>query len=199
MKNRPGWLALLLVLSCVLLRLLGNLRPGLLPGFTPCVAFAFVAAAYLPHRWSWLLGVAAILLSELAFLKWNFFSEGRFFSVMPLLTLGFYALLGGAGVLLPRRPSLPVLFGGPLLASFLFYLMANTFSWLTPSAEFTYPQNFTGWFQANTTGWPGYPPTWLFLRNSLAADLFFTAVLIAIFDPARLQPALAAAARRAKA
>jgi hypothetical protein len=199
MKDRPVLLALLLVVGCALLRLLDNLRPGLLPGLTPCVALAFVGAAYLPHRWSWLLGVGAILLSELAFLKWNFLSEGRFFSPMPLLTLGFYALLGGAGVLLLRRPSLPALFGGPLLASLLFYLMANTFSWLTPSPEFIYPQNFAGWLQANTTGWPGYPPTWLFLRNGLAADLFFTAVLIAIFDPARLMPASAAAARRTKA
>jgi hypothetical protein len=192
MKDRPVVLALLLVVGCAMLRLLGNLHPEILPGFTPCVALAFVGAAYLPHRWSWLVGVGAILLSELAFLKWNFFSEGHFFSVMPLFTIGFYALLGLAGILLPRRPALALLFGGPLLGSVLFYILGNTFSWLdTSSPSFTYPQNFAGWIQANTTGWPGYPPAWTFLRNSLVADLLFTTVLIAIFDPARLTPSTA--------
>jgi hypothetical protein len=202
MKNRlaPGLLALLLVLGCALLRLLGNLRPDLLPGFTPCVALAFVGAAYLPRRWSWLLGAAAILLSELAFLRWNFLSEGRWLSPMVLISLGFYLLMGGLGILLPRRPSLGLLFGGPLAGSLLFYLATNTFSWWSSSAGsplYAYPQNWAGWVQANTTGWPGYPPTWLFLRNGLLADLLFTAALIAIFDPTRL--ALAAGPRKAGA
>jgi hypothetical protein len=36
--------------------------------------------------------------------------------------------------------------------------------------------------QANTTGLPGYPPAWLFLRNGVAGDLFFAAVLLLAFD-----------------
>lgn len=189
MKNRigPGLLALLLVLGCALLRLLGNLHPAVLPGFTPCVALAFVGAAYLPHRWSWLVGVAAILVSELAFLHWNFQSEGRWFSPMILASLGFYGLMGGLGVLLPRRPALALLFGGPLAGSILFYVAANTLSWWASAGSplYVYPQNFAGWIQANTTGWPGYVPTWTFLRNGLLGDLLFTAILIGIFDPSR--------------
>lgn len=68
-------------------------------------------------------------------------------------------------------------------------MLANTLSWWAGSGGSTlyvYPQNFAGWIQANTTGWPGYVPTWVFLRNALAGDLIFTAVLLMIFDPSRL-------------
>jgi hypothetical protein len=184
-----GPLAFLLVLGCALLRIAANLRPDLMPNFTPCVALAFIAAVYLPHRWSWLLGLAAVALSEAAFLRWNVESEGRMFSGMMLLTLGFYALLGGLGVLLARRKSLALLVGGPLLGSILFYLATNTACWwgsLHGPAAFAYAPGWTGWIQANTTGLPGYPPTWTFLRNGLLADLLFSALLIAIFEPARL-------------
>jgi hypothetical protein len=190
MKNRlnPGLLALILVVACALLRLLESVHPAILPNFTPIIALAFVGAAYLPHRWSWLLGVAAIALSELAFLQWNYQSEGHFFSTMILVSLAFYALLGGLGTLLTHRAPLALLYGGPILGSILFYLLANTFAWSSSAATplYAYPQSFAGWVQANTTGWPGYPPTWTFLRNGLAGDLIFTTILVAIFDPARL-------------
>jgi hypothetical protein len=165
------------------------------------VALAFLGAVYLPHRWGWLLGVAAMLLSELAFLRWNYLSEGHTFSSMMLLTLGFYALMGLAGTRTTTRAPLALLFGGPLIGSLLFYVATNTYSWGISSnpALYSYPPTFAGWVQANTTGWPGYPPTWLFLRNALAGDLVFTALLIAVFDPARfsLPVARAKVARRA--
>ena len=192
MNNRlsPGLLALLLVVACAFLRLLGNLHPALLPNFTPCIALSFVGAAYLPHRWSWLLGVAAILLSEFAFLHWNYQSEGHSISTMLLIALAFYALMGGLGTLLSRQSSLALLYGGPILGSILFYLLANTYSWWSSAVTplYAYPQTFAGWVQANTTGWPGYAPSWTFLRNGIAGDLVFTTLLIALFDPARFSP-----------
>ena len=180
-------LALLLVVGCAVVRLVEGIHPEILAGATPCVAFAFVAGVYLPPRWSWMLGAAVILLSELAFLRWDFLSTGQWFSWMILISLAFYALMGGLGVLLPRRPSLALLFGGPVMGSILFYLGANTLSWWASagSAVYGYPQTLAGWVQANTTGLPGYVPTWTFLRNGLVADVFFTAVLIAIFDSSR--------------
>ena len=186
-RAHPLLLAVLLVVACAALRLLSNWNPALLPGFTPLVALSFVAAVYLPHRWSWVLGVAAMLLSELAFLRWNYLSEGHFLSAMMLLTLGFYLLMGLAGTRTTARAPLARLFGGPLLGSLLFYVATNTYSWGISSnaALYNYPPTFAGWVQANTTGWPGYPPTWLFLRNALAGDLVFTALLIALFAPAR--------------
>jgi len=191
MKNQfSSWqLALLLVLACAILRMVGNLDAHLLSGFTPCVALAFVGAVFLPHRWSWLVGVAAILVSEAAFLKWNVLSDGFMLSPFLLVSLGFYAAMGGMGVLLAQRKSLGLLFGGPVLGSIVFYVIANTFSWWSSfhwGVLPAYAPNFAGWIQANTVGLPGYVPAWTFLRNAIVGDLIFTIVLIAIFEPALL-------------
>jgi hypothetical protein len=32
-----------------------------------------------------------------------------------------------------------------------------------------------------TTGLPGFPPTWMFFRNSLVSDFLFAAVLLAVW------------------
>ena len=178
MKNQlSSWqLALLLLLACAILRMVADLNPGFLPGFTPLVALAFVGAIYLPHRWSWLVGVAAILVSEAAFLRLNVLSEGMMISSFLLLSLGFYAAMGGMGVLLASRKSLGLLFAGPILGSLVFYLAANTFCWWSSSHSGVLPAyapNWGGWVQANTTGLPGYVPTWAFLRNGIAGDLVF--------------------------
>jgi hypothetical protein len=189
LRHRPALLALLLVLGCVLLRLASNLYPAVLPNFTPLVALAFVGAVYLPHRWSWLLGVAAILLSEAAFLNWNVSAGGRMFSPMMLVTLGFYALMGGLGVGLARYKSLVLLFAGPILGSIFFYLVTNTFCWWASfhaPVIMPYPVTWAGWVQANTEGLPGYLPTWAFLRNGIVGDVVFTLILLAIFEPSLL-------------
>jgi hypothetical protein len=185
----PWRLALLLVLACAIFRILSNLHPGLLSGFTPCVALAFVGAIYLSHRWSWLVGVAAILVSEAAFLKWNVLSDAPVISSFLLVSLGFYAAMGGLGVLLARRKSLGLLFAAPILGSILFYVIANTFAWWSGSHSGVlpaYPPGWAGWIQANTTGLPGYLPAWTFLRNGVAGDLVFTTLFIAIFEPSLL-------------
>jgi hypothetical protein len=35
-----------------------------------------------------------------------------------------------------------------------------------------------GWVQALTSGLPGFPPTWTFLRNSLLSDAGFSLLLV---------------------
>ena len=55
------------------------------------------------------------------------------------------------------------------------YVVTNTIAWM---ADPGYVKNAAGWFQALTTGLPGYPPTWTFFRNSAASDLLFTALYI---------------------
>jgi hypothetical protein len=60
----------------------------------------------------------------------------------------------------------------------MFYLVTNTVSWLT-SVE--YAKTTMGWWQALTTGLPGYAPTWMFFRNSLVSDLVFTLLCVGCF------------------
>jgi hypothetical protein len=98
---------------------------------------------------------------------------------------GIYAAAGGLGLYLAKSRTLPKIVAGSLLCSLLFYVTTNTFSWVwdfsihVPNA---YAPTLAGWWQANTTGLPGYAPSWMFLRNSMLSDLFFSLVLVFILD-----------------
>jgi hypothetical protein len=155
------------------------------------MAIAYVGAMYLPRRWGWLVGPSTLVLTDLAFLRVNYLTDGSgsMLSWMTVLSLGIYAAAGGLGIWMARHKSLVRIIGGSLVCSLVFYVAANTFSWwhdvvvqMTPG----YPATLAGWWQANTIGVPGYPPAWLFLRNGLLGDLFFLAVFLLILDRALL-------------
>ena len=57
-------------------------------------------------------------------------------------------------------------------------MITNFFSWLTDPG---YVKNFAGLIQSLTVGLPQYgaTPTWMFFRNSLVSDLFFTLLFVA--------------------
>jgi hypothetical protein len=56
-------------------------------------------------------------------------------------------------------------------------LITNGFSWLSDPG---YAKSFPGLIQALTVGLPQYSatPTWMFFRNSLLSDLFFTLLFV---------------------
>jgi hypothetical protein len=56
----------------------------------------------------------------------------------------------------------------------IFYLLTNSAAWW---GEPFYAKTFSGWLQALTVGIPGYPSTWMFLRNSLVSDVVFFSLL----------------------
>jgi len=183
----PVYLALILVLGCVTFRLLSSEFPEFIPNISPLMAIAFVGAMYLPRRWGWLVGPSTLVVTDLAFLEINYRTDGSgsMFSWWSLISLVIYAAAGGLGILISRRKSLVKIVGGSLGCSLLFYLAANTFSWwhdvvvgMTPG----YSATLAGWWQANTMGLPGYTPTWLFLRNGMAGDLFFVLLLLLVLD-----------------
>jgi hypothetical protein len=183
----PFYLALILVLGCVTLRLLNNKFPEIIPNVSPLMAIAYVGAMYFPRRWGWLVGPLTLVLTDLAFLQVNYRTDGSgsMFSWWTVISLGIYAAAGGLGILIARRKSLTKIVGGSLACSLLFYVAANTFSWwhnvvvqMTPG----YPATLAGWWQANTVGLAGYAPTWTFLRNGMAGDLFFVFLLLFVLD-----------------
>ena len=183
----PVYLALILVLGCVMFRLLSSNFPEFIPNISPLMAIAYVGAMYLPRRWGWLVGPSTLVLTEVAFLQVNYRTDGSgsMFSWWMVISLGIYAAAGGLGILISRRKSLAKIVGGSLACSLVFYVAANTFAWW-PNAgvQMTagYPATLAGWWQANTIGLPGYPPTWLFLRNGMAGDLFFAFLLLLALD-----------------
>jgi hypothetical protein len=181
--------ALFLVLGCICFRLLGSAFPAAMPNVSPMIAVAFVGAIYLPRAWGWLVGPATLLVTDLAFLSVNYRTEGSMFSAWTLASFFFYALVGGLGVSIAGHKSLVKIAAGSVLCSVVFYVMANTFAWWgnsNPAIVPSYAPTLAGWWQANTVGLPGWVPTWTFLRNGVAGDLFFCFVLLLILDRALL-------------
>lgn len=149
--------------------------PGL-PNFSPVMAVAFCGAFFLRGMTAWLLPLGALLMSDL----------------LLSVALGYPLVSGGAlaaWVCVAAAISMArwmvykgwvggtALFGGVVANSFLFYLVTNTASWMANPA---YVKSAAGWVQALTVGLPGYPPTWMFFRNSLASDLLFSGLILAV-------------------
>jgi hypothetical protein len=128
---------------------------------SPLMAIAFGGGMLLGRRFWWvpalLLVVSDIVLA---------LAHGWGLGYHLLMTLPFYVAISllGAGM---QRQNWGTLLGGTLAASLLFYLVANTFAWMTSPA---YAHTFAGWWQSQTSGLPGFPPSWTFLRNALLAD-----------------------------
>jgi hypothetical protein len=191
----PVTSAVLLLTGCVLLRVLNGAFPEVIPNISPLMALAYVGAMYLPRAWGWLIGPAALFVTELAFLEVNYRTDGsgQFFSAWTVVAFLVYAAtyIGASafGRWIASRKSLVKILTGSLLCSLVFYVVGNTYSFaydLVVHLPEGYPPTFAGWWQANTTGLPGYLPTWVFLRNGAVGDLVFTVLLLLIFDRALL-------------
>jgi hypothetical protein len=176
LTQHAGLLALILLLVVIFFRVLRvDLAPEILPNFSPLIAAALCGAVFIPGWMGLVVPVVALLVSDAAL---NLHYGAPLISTQLLWTLPCYLMAVGIGWRLRERVArlLPIL-GGTLAASVIFYLVTNTGSWLGLAA---YPQNFAGWIQAMTTGLPGYPPTWTFLRNSLVGDLLFAGFFVAL-------------------
>ena len=192
----PWQMALLLLLVAVVLRLVGNHFVEALPSVSPLMALAFVGAMYFPRVWGWLIAPVALLATDVAFLGINQRTDGsgQLFTVWTVVAFVFFAAVyAGAsafGVWIARHKSLPKILAGSVVCSVVFYVAANTYAWFYDAFVVHlaggYAPTLAGWLQSNTTGLPGYEPSWLFLRNGIAGDLFFGLVLLLVLDRALL-------------
>jgi len=156
-----------------------DLVPEVLPNFSPLMASALCGALFLPGLVGIALPVVALLLSDAIL---NVHYGEPVISPQVLWTLPCYLLAAGlGGAMRPRNgsgsPGIFPVFCGTIAASLFFYLATNTGCWFGNSS---YPQTFDGWVRALSTGLPGFPPTWSFLRNSLLGDLLFAAFFVGL-------------------
>jgi Family of unknown function (DUF6580) len=168
------WPATVLILVAVLSRLAPLWLDDAWPmHFNAVTAVALCGAAFLPSRWSLLLPIGALAISDVLLNLHYGFSL-----LEPQILVRYACLLAIAGVgrWLAHRGWRPTeLIFGALASSTLFYLVTNTVSWATAPE---YPPGVSGWWQALTVGLPGYPPTWTFFRTSLIGDLVFVGLFI---------------------
>ena len=171
--------ALLLVLAAVAYRVILGLfvqsDSTWLANFAPLAAIALCSAAYFPARYKFTLPLVALFVSDVI-LNIHYGA-----SLLDPLIFGRYlalALVGCLGVMLQNRASLKTLLPASVAGSVIFYVITNAFSWLSDPE---YAKNLGSLVQALTVGLPAYSatPSWMFFRNSLVSDLFFTAVFVA--------------------
>jgi Family of unknown function (DUF6580) len=142
--------------------------------FAPLAAIALCGAAYFPPKYKFTVPMVALLISDVVLNAHYHFS----FLTPEVLShyLGF-ALVGCLGLFLQNRPTFKTMLPASIGASLIFYVVTNTFSWLSDP---NYVKNFAGLIQSLTVGLPQYSatPTWMFFRNSLLSDISFTAFFV---------------------
>ncbi|HST30556.1 MAG TPA: DUF6580 family putative transport protein [Chthoniobacterales bacterium] len=175
--------ALILILSAVAYRIAAGLliHSGSalwLSNFAPMAAIALCGAAYFPAKFKFVVPLGALFVSDLVL---------NYIYAAPLLQpqmVGHYlglVLVGLLGWALQNRASLKTLLPASILGSTIFYAVTNVFSWLSDPG---YAKNFAGLIQALTVGLPQYSstPTWMFFRNTILSDLFFTLLFVACIN-----------------
>ena len=170
--------ALLLIFSAVAYRIIAGLliSSGVtwLANFAPLAALALCGGAYFPPRWKFTAPLGALFVSDLIL---NYHYRAPLLAAHTLSRYFALALVGLIGVALQNRASFKTLLPASLLGSTIFYMITNAFSWLSDPG---YTKTFSGLVQALTVGLPQYSatPTWMFFRNSLLSDLFFTLLFV---------------------
>ncbi|HEY2045176.1 MAG TPA: DUF6580 family putative transport protein [Candidatus Udaeobacter sp.] len=177
--------ALLLVLSVVVYRvttgLLIHSGAGWLSNFVPLAAIALCGAAYFPKKYKFSAPLLTLFISDVII---NLRYGASLLDPQILVRYGALALVGCMGFLLQSRASLKTLLPASIVASTMFYVITNTFSWLSDPG---YAKNFVGLIQSLTVGLPQYSatPTWMFFRNSLVSDLIFTGLFVVCMNAGR--------------
>lgn len=169
MDNKARLLALLAaILAAAAMRLLPH--P---PNFSPIAAIALFGGAYMPKRaLAFVVPFGALLLSDAAL--------GGFYAGIEVvyLSFGLTVLIGWA---IAERRSAVTVAGAAITSSLLFFIVTNFGVW------------FSGGLYTRT--WDGlaacYAAAIPFFQNTLAGDLFFTALLFGGFGLAeRIVPSL---------
>src|SRR5438477_5647491 len=177
--------ALLLVFSAVAYRvttgLLIHSGASWLSNFAPLAAIALCSAAYFPKKYKFAVPLVTLIISDALI---NSRYGARLLDPQILCRYVALGLIGCIGRLLQNRASLKTLLPASVLGSAIFYLITNAFSWLSDPG---YAKNFAGLIQALTVGLPQYSatPTWMFFRNTLLSDLFFTLLFVACMSLGR--------------
>ena len=142
---------------------------GLLPGFSPLPPLFFCIAACMSTRWIWLPATAWTLSYFVINLTQGHQWGLHYFVIIAGLAANFWI-----GTLM-RQKSWFLLIGGSLGAALAYYLVTNTGAWVLSGQ---YAKTWAGWIQCQTTGLPGYPPAWMFLKGQMAASALFTPLFL---------------------
>ena len=170
--------AVLLVIAAVAYRvttgLLIHSGTTWLSNFAPFAAIALCSAAYFPARLKFSLPIAALFVSDVIL---NSYYGAPLFTPLILCRYLALAVVVCIGLSLQNSASFKTMLPASIVGSTFFYVITNAFAWISDPG---YVKNLGGLIQAVTVGLPEYSatPSWMFFRNSLLSDLFFTSVFV---------------------
>jgi hypothetical protein len=165
-------LLLMVVLAC-------SRWPGVFPAnFSAVYAVLFCAGLYFPGRMAWILPLATLVVTDTVI---NFICyrnvDMSLWSMLGTMAPNYLAyvciLWIGRSLSDPKR-SFAALLGGGILGAIVFYLLTNAIAWLT----LIYSKDVGGFIQALTRGFPEFPSTLTFFRNTLMSGGLFTALFV---------------------
>jgi hypothetical protein len=173
MKSNSRTTQIIFISSAIGIAALSRLVPHL-PNFTPVAAMALFGGAYIQNKkLAFLIPFAALLLSDLVL--------GFSLSTLPVYMC--FAFTVAIGLAIRTKVSVVSVGLGAVLSSLVFFLITNLPIWY--SSLSLYPLTVAGTLQSYTAALP-------FLTNSLAGDLFYSALLFSIYGVAQKNiPALA--------
>ena len=164
----------LIVLLLVIFRVIGSAFPESIPNFQPLAALFFCGAMMIKGWKGWVIPLVAWLVTypAPAILSGN----ASYLSVGGIaITALAFAITYFIGKSLSER-SVGVLLVGSIVAAISFHLVTNGAAWMSSPL---YPKTGAGLWQSLWTG-PLFSaiPSWVFLRNMVAANLLFTAIFL---------------------
>ncbi|MDP1676926.1 MAG: hypothetical protein Q8L88_08670 [Bacteroidota bacterium] len=130
--------------------------------FAPITAIALFGGVYFNGKFSPILPLAALLISDL-FLG---FYEGI------IWVYGSFLLIVAVGLLIRKYKSISVVFGATMIGSLLFFVITNFGVW---QSGMFYTKDFTGLVECYTAAIPFY-------RNSVMGDLFYVTVMFSVYE-----------------
>jgi hypothetical protein len=137
------------------------------PNFAPITALALVAGYYLPRRSSWIVPLAAMLVSDamIGFYSWQVMLSVYASFALVWLVATMAASSGNKSSLIPAT----------LVSSVVFFLVTNTAVW-----GFTdmYVKSAAGLMQSYSMAIP-------FFKATLLSDIIFTASFVGMMELAR--------------
>lgn len=142
--------------------------------FSAAYALCFCAGVYFSRALVWWLPLVTLVISDIIINIFYYETEPLAIYMVPNYLM-YGALIGLGRFQSPKAPVWRLVFGG-IAGAFLFFVVTNTVAWLQNDQ---YPKTLAGWLTAMTTGVPGFPPPWLFLRNTLLSGGLFTALFAA--------------------
>lgn len=158
-------LAVFLIAAGALLRVVRHF--GLLPlppNVAPVSAMAMFSAVYLPRRYSLIVPLALMVLSDALI---GFYTVGVMASVY-----GSFLISAGIGFWLRRRVSTWRVVGASLAGSVFFFLVTNAAVW---AFDRLYPPTAAGLLSAYLAGLP-------FFRNTALGDLGYSGLFFGLYQ-----------------